>query len=113
MAALIVTIMFIPQSLAYALFGTSSAPTVGPVAVASMITAADLGKIVDQGTMRYALAALSRTRLSGIIMLAQGADTLAAAGRLVRRCIRCAGQDRSCFECGRIDVRGLVPLIGG
>jgi SulP family sulfate permease len=94
MAALIVTIMLIPQSLAYALlaglppeaglyasivpimlytvFGTSSALAVGPVAVVSLMTAAALSNIVEQGTMGYAVAALSLAALSGLILLAMG-----------------------------------------
>lgn len=93
-AALIVTIMLIPQSLAYALlaglppeaglyasiapiilyaiFGTSRALAVGPVAVVSLMTAAALSNIVDQGTMGYAVAALSLAALSGVILLAMG-----------------------------------------
>lgn len=94
MAALIVTIMLIPQSLAYALlaglpaeaglyasivpillytvFGTSRALAVGPVAVVSLMTAAALSNIVEQGTMGYALAALSLAGLSGVMLLAMG-----------------------------------------
>ena len=93
-AVLIVSIMLIPQSLAYALlaglppeaglyasiapilfyaiFGTSRALAVGPVAVVSLMTAAALGKIVDQGTAGYAVAALSLAFLSGSILLAMG-----------------------------------------
>ncbi|MGB7285815.1 MAG: SulP family inorganic anion transporter, partial [Salaquimonas sp.] len=93
-AALIVTIMLIPQSLAYALlaglppeaglyasiapiilyavFGTSHALAVGPVAVVSLMTAAALSNIVEQGTMGYAVAALSLAALSGVILLAMG-----------------------------------------
>ena len=93
-AALIVTIMLIPQSLAYALlaglppeaglyasivpimmyavFGTSRALAVGPVAVVSLMTAAALSNIVAQGTMGYAVAALSLAGLSGVILLAMG-----------------------------------------
>lgn len=94
MAALIVTIMLIPQSLAYALlaglpaeaglyasivpillytvFGTSNALAVGPVAVVSLMTAAALSNIVEQGTMGYAVAALSLAGLSGVMLLAMG-----------------------------------------
>ncbi len=93
-AALIVTIMLIPQSLAYALlaglppeaglyasivpillyavFGTSRALAVGPVAVISLLTAATLGNIAEQGTMGYATAALTLAFLSGGILLAMG-----------------------------------------
>ena len=69
-AAVVVTIMLIPQSLAYALlaglppevglyasmvpllayavFGTSRALAVGPVAVVSLMTAAAVGRIAEQ-----------------------------------------------------------------
>ncbi|WP_322892826.1 MULTISPECIES: SulP family inorganic anion transporter [unclassified Yoonia] len=93
-AAFIVTIMLIPQSLAYALlaglpaeaglyasivpimlyavFGTSRSLAVGPVAVVSLMTAAALSNITEQGTMGYAVAALSLAGLSGVILLAMG-----------------------------------------
>ncbi len=93
-AAVIVTIMLIPQSLAYALlaglppeaglyasivpimlytvFGTSRALAVGPVAVVSLMTAAALGNIVEQGTAGYATAALSLAALSGVMLLGLG-----------------------------------------
>ena len=93
-AAVIVTIMLIPQSLAYALiaglppeaglyasitpiilysmFGTSRALAVGPVAVISLMTATALANIVEQGTMGYATAALSLAALSGLMLLAMG-----------------------------------------
>ena len=80
-AAVIVTIMLIPQSLAYALlaglppeagiyasilpivlyaiFGTSRTLAVGPVAVVSLMTAAAIGTVAEQGSMGYAAAALT------------------------------------------------------
>ncbi len=93
-AAVIVTIMLIPQSLAYALlaglppeagiyasiapiilyaiFGTSRALAVGPVAVVSLMTAAALGQVAEAGSMGYVLAALSLAMLSGAILLGMG-----------------------------------------
>jgi len=93
-AAVIVTIMLIPQSLAYALlaglppeaglyasilpiilyaiFGTSRALAVGPVAVVSLMTAAAVGQVAEQGTAGYAVAALTLALLSGGILLAMG-----------------------------------------
>lgn len=93
-AALIVTIMLVPQSLAYALlaglppeaglyasiapiilyaiFGTSRALAVGPVAVISLLTAATLGNVVEQLGVGYAVAALTLAFLSGLILLAMG-----------------------------------------
>ncbi|WP_127560512.1 SulP family inorganic anion transporter [Nioella ostreopsis] len=93
-AAVIVTIMLIPQSLAYALlaglppemglyasiapiilyaiFGTSRALAVGPVAVVSLMTAASIGQIAEAGTAGYVIAALTLAGLSGAILLAMG-----------------------------------------
>lgn len=94
LAAVIVTIMLIPQSLAYALlaglpaeaglyasilpillytvFGTSRVLTVGPVAVVSLMTAATIGQVAEAGTAGYAVAALTLAFLSGAILLAMG-----------------------------------------
>ncbi|MGX6646586.1 SulP family inorganic anion transporter [Maricaulaceae bacterium MS644] len=94
MAAVIVTLMLIPQSLAYALlaglppeaglyasilplvayalFGTSRALAVGPVAVVSLMTAAAVGEIAQTGTMGYAVAAMSLAFLSGVFLLIMG-----------------------------------------
>ena len=93
-AAVIVTIMLVPQSLAYALlaglppeagiyasivpiilyaiFGTSRALAVGPVAVVSLMTAAAIGNLAEAGTMGYATAALTLAFLSGAMLLTMG-----------------------------------------
>lgn len=93
-AAVIVTIMLIPQSLAYAMlaglppeagiyasiapivlyavFGTSRALAVGPVAVVSLLTASAIGHVAEQGTAGYAVAALTLAFLSGGILLLLG-----------------------------------------
>ncbi|OUS32981.1 sodium-independent anion transporter [Rhodobacterales bacterium 56_14_T64] len=93
-AAVIVTIMLIPQSLAYALlaglppevglyasiaplllytlFGTSMTLAVGPVAVASLMTAAAIGNLVAQGTPEYLGAAILLALLSGLMLLTMG-----------------------------------------
>ena len=93
-AAVIVTIMLIPQSLAYALlaglppemglyasilplvayaiFGTSKALAVGPVAVVSLMTAAAIGNLGVLSAAEYALAAVTLAFMSGVILLAMG-----------------------------------------
>lgn len=93
-AALIVTIMLIPQSLAYALlaglppeiglyasilplvayavFGTSRALAVGPVAVVSLMTASAVGELAAQGTAEYLGAAIALAFLSGLMLMAMG-----------------------------------------
>ncbi len=93
-AAVIVTIMLIPQSLAYALlaglppemglyasilplvayaiFGTSKALAIGPVAVVSLMTAAAIGNLGVLTPSEYALAAVTLAFMSGVILLAMG-----------------------------------------
>lgn len=90
-AALIVTLMLIPQSLAYAMlaglppqiglyasiapliayaaFGTSRTLSVGPVAVVSLMTAAAAGDIARTGSAGYIEAALVLALLSGAVLL--------------------------------------------
>jgi SulP family sulfate permease len=93
-AAVIVTMLLIPQSLAYALlaglpaemglyacilpllayaaFGSSRTLSVGPVAVASLMTASAVGAVAAEGTVDYATAATTLALLGGIILLALG-----------------------------------------
>lgn len=93
-AALIVTIMLIPQSLAYALlaglppeaglyasivpimlyavFGTSRSLAVCPVAVVSLMTAAAIGTVTQTLDVGYAAAALTLAGLSGVILMTMG-----------------------------------------
>jgi SulP family sulfate permease len=92
--AAIVTIMLIPQSLAYALlaglppqvglyasmaplilyavFGTSRTLAVGPVAVASLMTAAAAAGVASQGTPEYLGATIALAAISGLLLLAMG-----------------------------------------
>jgi SulP family sulfate permease len=92
--AVIVTIMLIPQSLAYALlaglpvqvglfasmaplvlyaiFGTSRTLAVGPVAVASLMTAAAVAPLAVQGTPEYLGAAIALALISGLMLIAMG-----------------------------------------
>ena len=94
LAAVIVTIMLIPQSLAYAMlagmppeaglyasilpiiayaiFGSSRVLAVGPVAVVSLMTAAALGSVAESGTADYATAALTLAALSGAMLFGMG-----------------------------------------
>ncbi|SDH89358.1 SulP family inorganic anion transporter [Alloyangia pacifica] len=93
-AAVIVTIMLIPQSLAYALlaglpaemglyasilplvayaiFGTSRALAVGPVAVVSLMTAAAIGQLGLSDPAQIALAAITLAFISGVFLVAIG-----------------------------------------
>ncbi|MSP41887.1 MAG: sulfate permease [Alphaproteobacteria bacterium] len=93
-AAVIVTLMLIPQSLAYAMlaglppqvglyasilplvayaiFGTSRTLAVGPVAVVSLMTAVAAGDIAAQGSFDYYLAATCLAFISGLILIVMG-----------------------------------------
>ncbi len=94
LAAVIVTIMLIPQSLAYALlaglpaemglyssilplfayalFGSSRTLSVGPVAVASLMTASAVGAVASKGLADYASAATLLAFLGGLMLIAMG-----------------------------------------
>ena len=94
LAAVVVTIMLIPQSLAYALlaglpaemglyasivplvayalFGTSRTLSVGPVAVISLMSASAVGNIAASGTADYATASIALALLSGGMLVAMG-----------------------------------------
>lgn len=93
-AAAIVTIMLIPQSLAYAmlaglppevglyasilpiiayaLFGTSRTLAVGPVAVISLMTLTAASNIATPGSPQFIAAALILALLSGMMLIAMG-----------------------------------------
>lgn len=94
-AGLIVTVMLIPQSLAYALLaglppevglyasilpmaayaliGSSMTLAVGPVAVASLMTASALQPLAASGSAEYVVMAVQLSLLSGAMLLAFGA----------------------------------------
>lgn len=93
-AAVIVTVLLIPQSLAYALlagvppevglyasilplvayalFGTSRTLSVGPVAIISLMTATSLGSVASEGSADYLTAATTLALLSGLFLVAMG-----------------------------------------
>src|SRR5690554_953311 len=93
-AAVIVTVMLIPQSLAYALlaglpaqmglyasilplvlytlFGSSRTLSVGPVAVISLMTAAALAPVAEAGTGVYIAGAVILALMSGVMLVLMG-----------------------------------------
>lgn len=93
-AGVIVTVMLIPQSLAYAmlaglppqvglyasvlpliayaLFGTSMTLAVGPVAVASLMTATALAPLAAPGSADYVALAVLMALISGVLLMAAG-----------------------------------------
>ena len=99
-AGFIVTVMLIPQSLAYAmlaglplqvgiyasiaplvvyaLFGTSMTLAVGPVAVASLMTASALTPLAAPGSPEYVALAVQLAMLSGLMLFVFGMLRLGA-----------------------------------
>ena len=93
-AAVIVTVMLIPQSLAYAalaglppqvglyasivpllmyaVFGSSRVLAVGPVAVVSLMTATDIGDLAQAGSFAYGALAITLAFISGAMLLLMG-----------------------------------------
>ncbi|MCE3025843.1 SulP family inorganic anion transporter [Salinicola sp. DM10] len=93
-AAVIVTLMVIPQALAYAilaglpavaglyasmlpliaytLFGTSRTLAVGPMAIVSLMTAAALSPLFVPGSVAYSQGAVTLALLSGLILALMG-----------------------------------------
>ncbi|KJZ09711.1 MULTISPECIES: sulfate permease [unclassified Halomonas] len=94
LAGIIVTVMVIPQSLAYAILaglpavvglyasllpavvyamlGTSRSLAVGPVAIIALMTGAALTKVATPGSAAYVEAALVLALLSGLMLTAMG-----------------------------------------
>ncbi len=62
--------------IAYALFGTSRQLAVGPVAIVSLLTAAALAPIVEEGTAGYVTAAALLAVLVGVVHLVMGLGRL-------------------------------------
>ncbi len=94
LAAIIVTIMLIPQSLAYAMlaglppemglyasiiplilyaiFGTSKTLAVGPVAVIALMTSASCSQFANPGSTDYAILAIILAVMSGMMLIIMG-----------------------------------------
>lgn len=94
-ASLVVTLMLIPQSLAYAslaglppeaglyasilplllyaVFGTSRVLAVGPVAIVSLMTATAIGSLAPPGSDQYGQIAVTLALLSGLFLLLMSA----------------------------------------
>ena len=93
-AGIVVAMMMIPQGMAYALvaglppvagiyasiippvlyalFGTSSTQSVGPMAIVSLMTASSLAPLAAPGSALYGVLAAQLALLSGVVLLACG-----------------------------------------
>lgn len=124
LAAVIVTIMLIPQSLAYAsiaglppevglyasiaplvayaVFGGSTSLAVGPVAVISLMTAATISDFAAAGSADYIAIALTLAFLVGVILIALGLFRLGFLANFLSRPI----------ISGFISASGLLIAVG-
>jgi len=106
-AAIIVTVMLVPQSLAYAmlaglppqiglyasmlplvaymLFGTSRTLAVGPVAVISLMTAAAISQVAEPGSPEFVAMAAALAFLSGAMLVLMGVFRLGFLAGLLSR----------------------------
>ena len=106
-AAVIVTVMLVPQSLAYAmlaglppqiglyasmlplvaymLFGTSRTLAVGPVAVISLMTAAAISQVAEPGSPEFVVMAAALAFLSGLMLVLMGVFRLGFLAGLLSR----------------------------
>jgi len=104
-AGLVVVVMLVPQSLAYALlaglpaeaglyasilpiiayaaFGSSRTLAVGPVAVLSLMTASALAPLAAPGSAGYTLLALQLAALSGVLLFVLGVLRLGVVANLL------------------------------
>ena len=134
-AAIIVAIMLIPQSLAYAmlaglpaevglyasifpliayaLLGTSSTLSVGPVAITSLMTAAALAEVAQQGSAGYLEAAITLAALSGLILFAFGILRLGFLANFLSHSVVSAFITASAIIIALSQARHLLGIDGG
>jgi SulP family sulfate permease len=135
LAAVIVTIMLIPQSLAYAmlaglppyvglyasilplvgyaLFGSSRVLAVGPVAVVSLMTAAAVGKIATPGNPEYLAAAIALAGLSGLFLVALGVARLGFLANLLSHPVISGFITASGILIAASQLRHILGIPGG
>lgn len=136
LAGIIVTIMLVPQGMAYAmladlppqvglyaailplavysLFGTSRTLAVGPVAVVSLMVASAAGTVALPGTPEHLGAALVLALLSGLLLLAMGAARLGFLTNFLSHPVLAGFITAAAILIGLSQVRHIVgvPLSG-
>lgn len=135
MAALVVTIMLIPQSLAYAMlaglppvvglyasilplvayaiFGTSRTLAVGPVAVVSLMTASAVGAVAVQGTAEYLQAAITLAALSGVMLAVLGVLRLGFLANLLSHPVISGFITASGILIATSQIKHILGVTGG
>lgn len=134
-AAIIVTIMLIPQSLAYALlaglpaevglyasilplavyaiFGSSSTLSVGPVAIASLMTAAAVGEVSAGGQYSVTAAAVTLAGLSGGMLMIFGVLRLGFLANFLSHTVVSAFISASAIIIALSQLRHLMGVAAG
>lgn len=134
-AAVIVTIMLIPQSLAYALLaglpaevglyasilplvayailGTSRTMAVGPVALSSLMTAAAVGRLAQQGSDQYLQAAIVLALMSGLMTLAMGLMRLGFLASFLSHPVTAGFNMASSILIAGSQIRHILGVQGG
>jgi SulP family sulfate permease len=134
-AAVIVTVMLIPQSLAYALlaglpaemglyasifgllfyglFGTSTSLSVGPVAVIALMTAAALEGVAAPGSAAYVAAAFTLAFLCGAVLLLLGALRLGILSSFLSHPVIAAFITASAIIIGAGQLQHLLGITAG
>ena len=134
-AALVVTIMLVPQSLAYALlaglpaevglyasiapllayalFGTSRTLAVGPVAVIALMTATAAGSVAAPGSPAYREAVLALALLSGLMLLLMGLLRLGFLANLLSHPVISGFITASGILIAASQLRHLLGVKGG
>jgi SulP family sulfate permease len=134
-AATIVTIMLIPQSLAYALlaglpaevglyasilplavyglFGSSSTLSVGPVAIASLMTAAAVGEVSVSQNVSVTSAAITLAALSGGMLMLFGFLRLGFLANFLSHTVVSAFITASAIIIALSQVRHLLGIQAG
>lgn len=134
-AAVIVAIMLIPQSLAYALLaglpaevglyasiapllayavlGSSRTLSVGPVAITSLMTAAALAEVAEQGTSDYLSAATTLALLSGLMLFVCGALRLGIVANFLSHSVVSAFITASAIIIALSQLRHLLGIDAG
>ena len=135
-AGLVVVVMLVPQSLAYALlaglpaqaglyasilpicayalFGSSRTLAVGPVAVVSLMTASALTPLATAGSAEYATLALYLAGLSGIVLFVLGLLRLGVVANLLSHSVIAgfASGSSLLIIIGQIKALGGIPSKG-
>jgi SulP family sulfate permease len=134
-AGLVVAMMLIPQSLAYALlagvpaevglyasilpliayaiFGSSRTLSVGPVAVVSLMTMVSLGNILAEGTADYLSAAIALALLSGLFLLLMGLFKLGFVANFLSHTVVSGFISATAILIALSQVRHLLGVSGG